>query len=121
MERNPLRTAAWRKLRATRLKAYQEEHDSTCRLCLQEVDFGLKSPAPGSPEIDHMIPVKRSGHPYEWANLQLAHKLCNQRKGNKTMAEWWKHVGAVRTPDTQRPTAGEDISVDNTDDYDWGA
>lgn len=37
--------------------------------------------------IDHSQPVSRGGS-HTWDNVQLAHFICNARKGNKTMEEW---------------------------------
>ena len=36
-----------------------------------------------APEVDEIIPVARGGSPYDWDNLQLVHRICNQRKGSK--------------------------------------
>ena len=42
---------------------------------------------PGAPEVDEIIPVSLGGDPLKWSNVQLAHRLCNQRKSNRTTAE----------------------------------
>ena len=33
-------------------------------------------------EIDHIVPLSKSGG-HVWGNLQLAHRTCNRRKGNR--------------------------------------
>lgn len=58
---------------------------STCGICGRPVDFSLKTPHPMSPELDHLVPVSRGGHPSDIENLQLAHRTCNRQKSNKLM------------------------------------
>ena len=60
---------------------------SVCGICGQAVDKGKKYPDPWAPVVDHIIPVSRGGHPFELSNLQLAHAICNNKKGDKLRAE----------------------------------
>lgn len=55
----------------------------TCAICGHEVDKTLPYLDPLAPEVDEIIPVARGGSPYDWDNLQLVHRICNQRKGSK--------------------------------------
>jgi 5-methylcytosine-specific restriction endonuclease McrA len=66
-----------------------------CQLCGQLIDFTL--PMDGSEpgtrgndrlgaSIDHRIPLAAGGSSH-LANLQLAHGICNNRKGSKR--DWW--------------------------------
>lgn len=73
-----LRPALRNSLRARVLAAYD-----TCAICGREVDKTLPYLDPLAPEVDEIIPVSRGGSPYDWDNLQLVHRVCNQRKGNK--------------------------------------
>lgn len=68
-----------RELRARVLAAYD-----TCALCGHPVDKTLHHHNPGAPEVDEIIPVSRGGNPLLWSNVQLTHRLCNQRKSNNT-------------------------------------
>ena len=52
----------------------------TCKLCGESVDMTLKTPDPGSPSIDHVLPLSLGGDDTR-ANVQLAHRRCNERKG----------------------------------------
>ena len=56
---------------------------SCCALCGKAVDFSLHPPDPMSPSIDHIIPIAKGGHPSALENLQLAHLMCNQKKGQQ--------------------------------------
>jgi hypothetical protein len=51
-----------------------------CHLCRGALDFRLPWPAPLSVEIDHLVPFSVSGDDDD-ANLALAHRLCNMRRG----------------------------------------
>ncbi len=35
-------------------------------------------------ELDEIVPVSRGGSPYDPDNVQPAHRICNQRKGDGT-------------------------------------
>ena len=55
----------------------------TCALCGKPIDKTLKTPHPMSPEVDEIIPLSKGGSPVDRDNVQLVHRICNQRKGNK--------------------------------------
>lgn len=64
-----------------------------CGLCGKPIDLSLPQTfrdrdgkvkrAPWSLEVDEIVPVSKGGSPTDLANLQPAHRLCNQRAGNK--------------------------------------
>jgi 5-methylcytosine-specific restriction endonuclease McrA len=39
-----------------------------------------------SAEVDEVIPISRGGSPIDKNNVQLVHRICNQRKGNKIIS-----------------------------------
>ncbi|MFC4783289.1 HNH endonuclease [Nocardioides sp. MAHUQ-72] len=51
-----------------------------CALCARPVDRALAWPDPMSRSLDHVIPLAANGH-HSRANTQLAHWICNVRKG----------------------------------------
>lgn len=57
-----------------------EDH---CALCGKPIDKTLRTPDPMSAEVDEIIPISRGGDPCDRSNVQLVHRICNQRKGNK--------------------------------------
>lgn len=54
-----------------------------CSLCHKKVNKALKHPDPGSPTIDHIIPLAKGG-PHSWPNVTLAHLGCNSAKRERT-------------------------------------
>jgi 5-methylcytosine-specific restriction endonuclease McrA len=77
---NPRRANGHRRDRLRRrvLAAYTD-----CALCGLPVDKTLHYLDPGAPEVDELIPVSLGGDPLAWSNVQLAHRICNQRKSNR--------------------------------------
>jgi 5-methylcytosine-specific restriction endonuclease McrA len=52
----------------------------TCGLCRKSVPMTLRVPHPKAPTIDHLVPVSDGGDDTR-ANVQLAHFICNSRRG----------------------------------------
>ena len=38
---------------------------------------------PWSFEVDELLPVSRGGSPLDYSNVDAAHRICNQRRGNR--------------------------------------
>lgn len=70
--------------RRSQLRRRVLAHYTHCALCGEPVDKTLPPTDPGAPEVDEILPVSLGGNPLAWRNVQLAHRLCNQRKGNRT-------------------------------------
>lgn len=74
-------------------KARLRAEGNPCALCGLPIDYALDKtfdplkgrwiPHPMRFEVDHIVPVSRGGDPYDYANLQAAHRICNQRKSNR--------------------------------------
>ena len=75
-------SGAWKRIRRVILA-----EESNCGICGKPVDKDMPARLPGSPEVDHRIPLERGGHPTERSNLMLTHKLCNQKKSNRMMTD----------------------------------
>lgn len=54
----------------------------TCQLCNKRVLKKLSYPHPMSWSLDHVVPISLGGE-HSYANAQLAHLVCNIRKGNR--------------------------------------
>ena len=79
-----------RALRA-RLLAYGRANGIPCAICHKPIDYSLttyvdpvdgkRKRHPMSFEVDEKVPFAKGGSPYDWDNVQPAHRICNQRKG----------------------------------------
>lgn len=56
----------------------------TCHICSQPVDMGLLGDQPAGPTIDHLTPLALGGI-HDPANVALAHRICNVRRGTKPL------------------------------------
>lgn len=81
--------AARRKCKARHIAA--EGPIPICPLCGKPIDLTLKTPHPLSCELDEIIPYSRGGSPTSYDNTQLTHRICNQRKSNKIIANTTGH------------------------------
>ncbi len=70
---------------ALRARIWATQND--CGVCGYPVDKTLTKGLPLSPELDEIIPVSRGGSPYDFENLQLTHRKCNRKKGNRLVGE----------------------------------
>ena len=77
---------------------------STCALCGKPIDKTLHYLNPMAPEVDEIVPVSRGGDPLDRRNLQLVHRICNPRRGNKPMKEV---LGQPRVKDLPIPKSRE--------------
>jgi 5-methylcytosine-specific restriction endonuclease McrA len=68
-----------------------------CHICGRPIDYSLTTyvdPKDGrtkrhplSYELDELVPVSKGGSPFDIDNVAPAHRICNQRRGNKTMPQ----------------------------------
>lgn len=56
-----------------------------CHLCGQPIDVRLPAGHPYAFEIDELVPVSKGGSPFEYRNCRAAHRVCNQRRGNRDL------------------------------------
>ena len=90
-----------------------------CALCGRPIDYSLPAGHPMSYELDEIVPVSKGGSPYDIENVQPAHRICNQRKSNKTSviktknkplphSRKWEPIGpgGASPPPTAKPSRG---------------
>lgn len=66
-----------------------------CGICGKRVNLSLsrKSPPhPMSASVDHIVPLSEGGT-HSWENVQLAHWICNVRKGSGSVGSQMRLVG----------------------------
>ena len=66
-----------------------------CHLCGRPIDYSLTTwtdPKDGrikrhplSFELDEIVPVSKGGSPLDFDNVAPAHRICNQKRGNKSL------------------------------------
>lgn len=79
---NP-RTANGAARRAVR--AWLKAQSRPCHLCGRAIDYSLPAGDPWSFEVDEIVPVSKGGSPIDRSNVAPAHRICNQRRGNKPL------------------------------------
>lgn len=57
-----------------------------CHICRKRVNMNLDVQDMYSPTMDHLIPISLGGD-HSYANIRLAHRICNSRKGNRAVNE----------------------------------
>ena len=63
-----------------RSKVYERD-GYVCQLCHKPCKMAAVVPHPKAPTLDHIIPFAHGGT-HEYANVQLAHFLCNSLKSD---------------------------------------
>lgn len=64
----------------TLVKLYARDK-GICWLCGQPCDFSAGINDNLYPSIDHIVPISKGGKD-EWANIKLAHRICNSKRGD---------------------------------------
>lgn len=72
--------------RARILRAILKIHGAVCHLCSGPIDLELRYPHPMSATRDHVIP-RSLGGTNAIRNQRPAHKVCNERRGNKSLED----------------------------------
>lgn len=57
-----------------------------CHLCGLPIDYSLPAGDPMSYELDEIVPVSKGGDPFSRENVAPAHRICNQKRGNRNLA-----------------------------------
>jgi 5-methylcytosine-specific restriction endonuclease McrA len=87
-------TARWQRIRAEMIASVLQ-----CPQCGRRLDrSGPRGPA--TPTVDHIVPLKLGGSPFDRANLRVLCMSCNSKSG-----------GGLRRP-TPRPGASKYIRRD---------
>lgn len=66
-----------------KLRARLRGEGRPCHICRMLIDYSLPAGDPMSFEVDELVPVSRGGDPLDYGNVDAAHRICNQRRGNR--------------------------------------
>nr|DAJ41102.1 MAG TPA: CRISPR-associated endonuclease [Caudoviricetes sp.] len=68
------------------VRAWLKAQGLPCHICGGAIDYDLPAGDPMSFEVDEIVPVSKGGSPIDRANVAPAHRICNERRGNKSLA-----------------------------------
>lgn len=82
-----------------KVRAWLKAQGLPCHICGMPIDYTLPAGDPMSFEVDEIVPVSKGGSPIERSNVAPAHRICNEKRGNRP-------VGAKKRPrDLPCPTS----------------
>lgn len=64
-----------------------------CHICGRPIDYSLPAGDPMSFEVDEIVPVSKGGSPIDRGNVAAAHRICNERRGNRSIADMRSAMG----------------------------
>lgn len=70
-----------------KLRAWLKVQGRPCHICGQAIDYSLPAGDPLSFEVDEIVPVSKGGDPLDRSNVAAAHRICNQRRGNRDIGQ----------------------------------
>lgn len=73
--------------RRDELRRWLRSQGAPCHICGLPIDYSLPAGHPMSFEVDEIIPVSRGGSPLDRDNVAPAHRICNQKRGNRPLGE----------------------------------
>lgn len=53
-------------------------------------------------ELDELVPVSKGGSPFDFENVAPAHRICNQKRGNKALRAKAPRPSGDRVPKSIR-------------------
>lgn len=68
------------------LRAWLKAQGAPCHICGRSIDYSLPAGHPLSFEVDEIVPVSKGGSPLDRANVAPAHRICNERRGNRPIS-----------------------------------
>lgn len=66
-----------------KLRKWLKDQGLPCHICGLAIDYTLPAGHPFSFEVDEIVPVSKGGSPLNKSNVAPAHRICNQKRGNK--------------------------------------
>ena len=72
-----------------------------CHLCGKPIDYSLPAGHPMCYELDEIVPVSKGGDPLSYGNVAPAHRICNQKRGAKTIGSGVHSAAELPLPVSQ--------------------
>lgn len=69
--------------RRRQLRVWLKAQGEPCWLCGGAINYSLPARDPWSFEVDEVIPVSLGGDPLDKNNVRPAHRICNEKRGNR--------------------------------------
>ncbi len=96
----------------SRLRKWLARQERPCWICVAfgrpaAIDYSLPAGDPMCFEVDELVPVSKGGDPLDYANVDAAHRRCNQWRGNRSVAEVMR-IAAGRRPEGVRGATSRD-------------
>lgn len=84
-----------------KLRRWLKAQGRPCWICGAPIDYSLPAGHPFSFEVDELVPISKGGNPLDKRNVDAAHRICNQRRGNKSVDEVLRmqHRNAYEPPE----------------------
>lgn len=84
--------------RRRQLRKWLASQGGSCALCGGAIDYSLPAGHPLAFEVDEIVPVSKGGDPLDRDNVQPAHRICNERKGNRVNLRKMHPAGEPKRP-----------------------
>lgn len=84
--------------RRTALRRRLASLGGPCHLCGKPIDYSLPAGHPMAFEVDEIVPVSKGGDPLDFGNVAPAHRICNQRRGNRDIVRQGSRPDAASLP-----------------------
>ena len=68
-----------------KVRAWLRAQALPCHICGRAIDYSLPAGHPMSFEVDEIVPVSKGGSPIDRSNVAPAHRICNERRGNRPL------------------------------------
>lgn len=68
-----------------KVRAWLKAQGRPCHICGRTIDYSLPAGHPMSFEVDEIVPVSKGGSPIDRSNVAPAHRICNERRGDKPL------------------------------------
>ena len=88
-----------------KVRAWLKAQGRPCHICGRAIDYSLPAGHPMSFEVDEIVPVSKGGSAIDRSNVAPAHRICNERRGNKPLRKAKSKPAQLKVSDVGSPDA----------------